>query len=422
MGACGDCEPKTMPTNSREFEATSCACCGQPPIYQCPRCGAPYCSVECYKSHSIRCASSFEEEQVRSELSSVSADLDTQNMMKDILVKLHKQAARGELGWDNLVQGDEDGEDDEDDEDGEVVPGVPNERLKALAKGELRLDDLVDAEVQAIKASMLRDIEVEAWIPWWESEDVREVRLSSDGRRLVRPVVPDESGDEERSPTIPAGAREPIPPLSRLLSKEPSETILLDVVDVIYWYCLLLRLFNGDVELSGDQLILVLVDHGSSMSEGKSASNSSRYSAPAHTGGVDSVRVFAEGLINRCQAAGFFTGLAARGVSAGVLKDVAVVFSLRRPGVLLALSDILQTARAAKAQGVRWKKACAVVERKLIFLQSWANERIDAIATPMSSDLMDLYNETMSLIKLEAGIEGEVDADGALRLQTTQVP
>ena len=106
-------------------------------------------------------------------------------------------------------------------------------------------------------------------------EDVREVRLSSDGRRLVRPVVPDESGDEERSPTIPAGAREPIPPLSRLLSKEPSETILLDVVDVIYWYCLLLRLFNGDVELSGDQLILVLVDHGSSMSEGKSASNSS---------------------------------------------------------------------------------------------------------------------------------------------------
>ena len=62
------------------------------------------------------------------------------------------------------------------------------------------------------------------------------------------------------------------------------------------------------------------------------------------------------------------------------------------------------------------------MERKLIFLQSWANERIDAIATPVSSDLMDLYNETMSLIKLEAGIEGEVDADGALRLQTTQVP
>jgi hypothetical protein len=392
-----------MPTNSSSgLEANpSCACCGQPRIYQCPRCGAPYCSVECYKTHSIRCASSFEEEQVRSELCSVSADLDTQNMMKDVLVKLHKQGAGGEIVWGDLIEGEE---------DDEVVPGVPNERLEALAKGEMQLEDLVDAEVQAIKASMLCDIQVEAWKPWWECEDVRQVRLSSDGRRLVQPVCPDDTSEEELS-TLPAGPREPIPPLSSLVSKEPSDTILLHVLDVIYWYCLLMRLFNGDVELSRDQLIRVLLDHGSSMSDVKSAQKSERRYESAHSRSVDSVRAFAEGLMDGCQAAGFFTGVPARGISAGVLKDVATVFSLRRLGVLLALSEVLQTARVVKTGGIR---RASVVERKVIFLLSWANERVDAIATLVSSDLIELYDETMSVVKLEAGMEEERE----LRLPT----
>ena len=401
--------PKTMPTNesSTGLDANPCACCGQPRIYQCPRCGAPYCSVECYKSHSTRCARLFEEEQVRSDLSTVSADLDTQNMMKDILVKLHKQETGEELLLDDSIQGEE---------DDELVPGVPNGRLEALAKGELQLDDLVDAEVQAIKASMLRDIQVEAWKPWWESEDARDVGLSSDGRRLVQPVDPDE-GEEVPSP-IPAGPREPIPPLSRLTSKEPSDIILLHVLDVIYWYCLVLRLFNGDIELAGEQLVRVLVEHGSSMPGGKSAQIVAKPNAPARSQGVESVRAFAEGLMDGCEVAGFFTGVAARGISAGVLKDAAAVFSLRRSGVLLALSDVLQTARIVKTLGI---PPASVVERKVIFLLSWANERVDGIATLVSSDLVELYEETMSAIKLEAGVDEEGDEEVRLLPATTQV-
>ena len=392
-----------MPTNSTGLDANSCAFCGQPRRYQCPRCGAPYCSVECYRSHSTRCARSFEEEQVRSDLSSVSADLDTQNMMKDILVKLHKQGSGEELPWDDLIQGEE---------DDEVVPGVPNERLEALAKGELQPDDLVDAEVQAIKACMLRDVQIEAWKPWWESEDAREVGLSSDGRRLVQPVHPD---DEEEPSTIPAGPREPIPPLQTLTSKEPSGMILLHVLDVIYWYCLVLRLFNGDVELSGDQLVRVLVEHGRSMSGRKSAQRTSGLNVLAHSRDVESVRSFAEGLMDRCQAAGFFSGVAARGIPAGVLKDVATVFSLRRPGVIIALSAVLQTARVVKTRGIR---QASVVERKVIFLLSWANERVDGMATLVSRDLLQLYNETMSAIRLEAGVEEEGDEELLLPTMT----
>ena len=370
--------------------------------------------MNCYKRHSQACSREFEEEHFREELSSVSADLDTQNMMKEILVKLHKQDLDEDQVWDGLRKGD----DNNDDED-EVVPGVSNERLRGLARGELQLEDLDDGERLVIKKSLLQDIQIEAWTPWWESDDVQDIRLSSDGRRLVQLVeeVDTDANQESVTNHIPSGPSQSIPPLASLLSKEPSDVILFHVLDVVYWYCLLLRLFNGDIELSGDQLMSVLVDNSVSMLRSNTGSKTGCFGGSKEAGSTEDVRAFAEGLLVRCQAAGFFSGLEARGIAAGVLNDAAAVFSLRRLGVLLALSDILQTAEAIRRQtnkdSVQQRKA-TLVQRKLVFLLSWANERVDPVATVVSTELVDVYKEEMELIKLQAG--GEAELEQAVRL------
>ena len=375
----------------------------------CPRCSAPYCSVDCYRGHSQACAREFAEEHVCEELRSVAADLDTQNMMKDILVKMHKLDA-GEFDDDD---GDDSGRDSDSDSDkcsgsdgGEViVPGVSNARLEAVARGELDVDDLDEAEVRALKVRIMKELQaVDAWVPWWDSGDVRDVRLSSAGTRLVEVVEvdDDEEGKDENS-AFPVIA-EAIPPLSSLTSKEPADVVLLFVVDVLFWYCLVLRAFNGDLELGGDELVRAIAEHSAAMGSGEGSGEGSGASEGRRPDESE-LRAFAEGLLDRCEASGFFDGPAARGVAAGVLNDVATLCSLRRTGVLMGLSDALAAARAAREVAGRRRRATAV-ERKLVFLLSWANERVDPIASLVGEELVGVYEETMEAVRSREGRDG----------------
>ena len=360
--------------------------------------------MDCYRGHSRACAREFAEEHVCEELRSVAADLDTQNMMKDILVKMHKLDA-GE--FDDDGGGDSDSDECSGGDDGEViVPGVSNARLEAVARGELDVDDLDEAEVRALKVRIMKDMQaVDAWVPWWESGDVRDVRLSSAGTRLVEVV-----DDDDLDSAVPV-IMEAIPPLSSLTSKEPADVVLLFVVDVLFWYCLVLRAFNGDLELGGDELVRAIAEHSAAIGSGE-GSGASEGRRPDDE---PELRAFAEGLLDRCEASGFFDGPAARGVAAGVLNDVATLCSLRRTGVLMGLSDALAAARAAKEVAGRRRRATAV-ERKLVFLLSWANERVDPIASLVGEELVGVYEETMEAVRSREGLDGSEKKDRVLLL------
>jgi hypothetical protein len=221
---------------------------------------------------------------------------------------------------------------------------------------------------------------------------------------VVQPVEVVGGADEGASGTVPSsvpeGPREPIVPLARLTSKEPSDVVMLLVCDVLFWYCLVLRLFNGDTELCGDELVKVLSEHGVSMS-------TSLADVPMD------VRRFALNALDAVDAAGFFSEQSgsSRGIGAGVLNDVASLFELRRTGVVLALSDVMRMARGIELGDTARRRQAVLVERKLVFFLSWANERVDPIASLVSSGLVQVYKETMDLVKLGRGDGGE-DGDG----------
>ena len=176
------------------------------------------------------------------------------------------------------------------------------------------------------------------------------------------------------------------------------------VVDVLFWYCLVLRAFNGDLELGGDELVRAIAELSAAMGSGEGSGEGSGASEGRRPDESE-LRAFAEGLLDRCEASGFFDGPAARGVAAGVLNDVATLCSLRRTGVLMGLSDALAAARAAREVAGRRRRATAV-ERKLVFLLSWANERVDPIASLVGEELVGVYEETMEAVRSREGRDG----------------
>ncbi|CAN0908894.1 Zinc finger HIT domain-containing protein 2 [Linum grandiflorum] len=59
--------------------------------YTCPRCNSRYCSLQCYKSHSVRCTESFMRENVVGELKHLKTGDESKRKMMDILKRVHSE-------------------------------------------------------------------------------------------------------------------------------------------------------------------------------------------------------------------------------------------------------------------------------------------------------------------------------------------
>lgn len=63
-----------------------CIQCGKNDFkYICPKCKIKYCSVECYKSHSVQCTENFYKQNVEEELKSLTVDNDSKKKFKNLL-------------------------------------------------------------------------------------------------------------------------------------------------------------------------------------------------------------------------------------------------------------------------------------------------------------------------------------------------
>ncbi|KAF7130249.1 hypothetical protein RHSIM_Rhsim10G0016900 [Rhododendron simsii] len=75
--------------------------------YTCPGCNTRYCSLHCYKSHSLRCTESFMRENVVGELQQLQTDDETKRKMLEILERFHSEEEVDSMDEDDSTLSEE---------------------------------------------------------------------------------------------------------------------------------------------------------------------------------------------------------------------------------------------------------------------------------------------------------------------------
>ncbi|XP_058728464.1 uncharacterized protein LOC131600298 [Vicia villosa] len=327
--------------------------------YTCPRCNSRYCSLPCYKSHSLRCTESFMKENVVQELQQMQPDEQTKHKMLDILKRFHSEE-----------------EMDNTDEDSFEDSTLSEETIEKILSGqEISFDDLSLEEKKrfqrAIACGELSKM-ITPWDPWWSKHSARNIRLSKEGAQLVQPLSEQVSLDDSESnesSEIPLGPEVPLPPLSRLSSKEPSPLLTVHLVDILYSYCFTLRLYNGDWRSDPIGSVMVVLSVSSVLGQG---------------GQPETVlEALTHCLEQVCSPAYRHMGGLQFGL--GVIDDVINLLSLGSPAMVCALCDmrrlIQEGDKEAKSEKPRKfrrneiRSAIKQAERKIYFIMCWVHEQ-----------------------------------------------
>ncbi|CAK8570384.1 unnamed protein product [Lathyrus sativus] len=327
--------------------------------YTCPRCNSRYCSLVCYKSHSLRCTESFMKENVVQELQQMQPDEQTKHKMLEILKRFHSEEE-----MDNM------------DEDSFEDSTLSEETIEKILSGqEISFDDLsLEEKKQFQRAIACGELSkmVTPWDPWWSKHSARNIRLSKEGTQLVQPLSEQESLDDtesNESSEIPLGPEVPLPPLSRLSSKEPSPLLTVHIVDILYSYCFTLRLYNGDWRSDPIGSAVVVLSVSSVLGQG---------------GQPETVlEALTHCLEQVCSPAYRHMGGLQFGLS--VTDDVISLLSLGGPAMVCALCDlrrlIQEGEKEAKSEKPRkfrrneTRSAIKQAERKIYFIMCWVHEQ-----------------------------------------------
>ncbi|XP_042403437.1 zinc finger HIT domain-containing protein 2-like isoform X1 [Zingiber officinale] len=371
-------EANTSPSSS-EPRIICRVCQKQFSQYTCPRCNSRYCSLQCYKRHSLRCTESFMRENVMEELKQVQPDDETKRKMVDILKRFHSEE-----------------EMNSEDDGGETM--LSEEIIhKVLSGEEIKLEDLSPEEIKhfrrTIASGELSKL-IEPWTPWWRKPSARSISLSPEGCQLVKPL--DVQSSTVTISEIPVGPESPLQPLKQLMHGEPSPLLAVHVIDVVYSYCFTLRLYNGDW-------------HSDPLSASTMAFSMSKV-----LGDVGRPETVTEALAacieETCspiykQAGGFSFAI-------GLIDDVICLLSLGTHALICCLCDfqrlfqagerMLKSENINKTERNKTTQKLRSAERKVYFLMCWVHEQ----PAETWSTLADFVTvEKASLSQLELGGE-----------------
>ncbi|WJX10324.1 hypothetical protein P8452_01062 [Trifolium repens] len=342
--------------------------------YTCPRCNSRYCSLPCYKSHSLRCTESFMKENVVQELHQMQPNEQTKQKMLDILKRFHSEEE-----MDNM------------DEDSFEDSTLSEETMEKILSGqEINLDDLSLEEKKqfqrAIASGALSKM-ITPWDPWWSKLSAKEIRLSKEGTQLVQPLSEQESvivneTENNESSEIPLGPEVPLPPLSSLSSKEPSPLLTVHLVDILYSYCFTLRLYNGDWRSDpiGSAMVVLSVS-----------------SVLGHGGQPETVlESLTHCLEQVCSPA--YRNMGGLQFGLGVIDDVISLLSLGSPAMVCALCDmrrlIQEGEKEAKLEKPRKSRRNEIrssikqAERKIYFIMCWVHEQPEEAWSSLAAIVM----------------------------------
>ena len=279
-------------------------------------------------------------------------------------------------------------------------------------------------------AAIAAALQMEAWQPWWFTEAAADLELSSTGTHLIEEVgnrgnrTDDDGGGGGLPPPPPTA----LPSLSVLSSKPASPAVALHFLDLLYSYCLVLRLFNGqwssDVLDAADTLLAAssVLSSSSVNSSTKSSTSSS-----TTTTALQPSEVLLECVVRVC---GADAGRAhvPRGFAVGVVSDVAKILSLGRSVAVTALMDLsrivdagLTEARASAAttageactpSSSKQRKEVAVqlkqAKKKMLYFISWANESVAVVGPSLAMAATAVYEqERATLVDVVGDDESE---------------
>ncbi|XP_011022436.1 PREDICTED: zinc finger HIT domain-containing protein 2 isoform X2 [Populus euphratica] len=363
--------------------------------YTCPRCNSRYCSLHCYKSHSERCTESFMRENVMEEMKLMQSDEQTKRKMLDILKRFHSEEQEG---MDDSMD-----DDDDDHEDG----------------GPINYDDLSAEEKKrfqrAVASGELSKL-IEAWDPWWLKSSSRTISLSKEGTRLIHPLAKEEAlssrqddGAGDQPSEIPPGPDAPLPPVRKLISREPSPFLAVHLVDIIYSYCFTLRLYNGDWQSDAIGSATVVLNVSSVLGQ---------------AGQPETVLEALSYCLERtCSPE--YRNMGGLQFGLGLVEDVLHILSLGGPALICLLCDLHRMVQAGeeelKAEKKRKSKTeikskLKLAEKKVYFIMCWVHEQpgeawssLAAIVRAEKSSALDCRaGKNLQIAELKTESKGKV--------------
>ncbi|KAL5760897.1 hypothetical protein ACOSP7_019402 [Xanthoceras sorbifolium] len=327
--------------------------------YTCPRCNSRYCSLQCYKSHSRRCTESFMQENVVDEMRQMQSDDETKRKMLDILKRFHSQE-----------------EVDSMDENESIISEETIQ--KVLSGGQVNFEDLSADEKKLFQRAMASgelSKMIEPWDPWWLKPSARTISLSKQGTQLVQLVSKQEASvpsDEDlvsnESGEIPPGPETPLCPVSKLSSTEPSPLLAIHLVDIIYSYCLTLRVYNGDWQSDALGSAMMVLTVSSVLGQGRQP---------------ETIReALSYCLEQTCSSYKHMGGLQ---FGLAIIDDVVSLLSLGGSALVCSLCDLqrliqagekdLKSDKASKFRKSEIRNKLKLAERKIYFIMCWVREQ-----------------------------------------------
>ncbi|KAK6935584.1 Shq1 protein domain [Dillenia turbinata] len=322
--------------------------------YTCPRCNLRYCSLPCYKSHSLRCTESFMRDNVVEEMRQMLPDDESKRKMLDILKRFHS-------------------EDDMDSMDEDDATLSEETVQKVLSGSEISYDDLTEEEKKmfqrAVASGELSKM-IEPWEPWWSKPSAKALLLSQEGTQLVQPLAKSEPEESKQEPSdIPPGPETSLPPLKKLSSAEPSPLLAVHLVDILYSYCFTLRLYNGDWKSDALGSSMVVLSLSLVLGLGGQPET------------VPEVLSFC--LEQTCTPA--YRHMGGLQFGFGLLDDVVKLLSLGKAALVCLLCDLQRLMKAAdealklenqrKLKRTEIRSKLKLAERKVYFITCWVNEQ-----------------------------------------------
>ena len=287
-------------------------------------------------------------------------------------------------------------------------------------QGKLSESDLTADEIRAIESHFEKAIDassVEPWQPWWLSTEAASLQLGRSGMSLVQ--TSDKEDAAEKAPLggptinsadfIPEPPSAPLPSLSSLTSKKPPPVISLHLLDILFSYCLALRLFNG--QYSSDPVDAMTT-----------VFNASEIICPMDGGTSWEDMSVNEALmrsISRVTHPSAGRATVPRGFAIGLVSDVSRMLQLGRAVVIVALMDMSQLLNAAKQDVQEYGRAgerqlqntLKHAQRKLLFFMSWANELNPNIYEALATQVEIFYAQQKTALETASNPEIKLSGD-----------
>ena len=236
--------------------------------YVCPRCNISFCSAACYRSHNLNCTEDFFKRHVCRSL----PDDSLQKFSFNRTTQRNDQPGQMLRGVVDGCSGKQ--KECREEQDNTQLDNISTERLEQLNSIESNIfEKLSDNE----RRSFLRCValgslssHIDTWVPWW--------RIRNVDNKIV-PSYHDKTNDVEDSGVL-KHENESNEKLQRLLSqmlsvpdfssvsRRPANSSMhFLITDVLYGYCRMARLHNGDWETDVSHASTSLIEFSSVLGE-----------------------------------------------------------------------------------------------------------------------------------------------------------